>query len=201
MDTLNIYLEPGLVGRVAAGAFGLDPARLTVPPLDGLDVPQLRAAMGAVGAELTSGGAGGPLAAESLANVLAVHLIRHVLSPRRPGRGPDGALPRGRPRAVVEYVEEHLDAGPSQGADGCGRPPQSLLLRAAVQGGHRAAAAPVRPRPPRRTGEAAPARRRRPVPGGGPACAGFSDQGQFYRHFKRLVGVTPGQFRKPARIA
>ena len=31
--------------------------------------------------------------------------------------------------------------------------------------------------------------------------AGFSDQSQFSRHFKRLVGVTPGQFRTPSRIA
>ena len=31
--------------------------------------------------------------------------------------------------------------------------------------------------------------------------AGFSDQSQFSHHFKRLVGVTPGQFRMPARIA
>jgi AraC-like DNA-binding protein len=30
--------------------------------------------------------------------------------------------------------------------------------------------------------------------------AGFMDQSQFSRHFKRLVGVTPGQFRMPARI-
>jgi AraC-like DNA-binding protein len=30
---------------------------------------------------------------------------------------------------------------------------------------------------------------------------GFSDQSQFTHHFKRLVGVTPGQFRTPARIA
>ena len=35
-DTLHIYLEPGLVARVAVEAFDLDPARLTVPPLDGL---------------------------------------------------------------------------------------------------------------------------------------------------------------------
>ena len=33
------------------------------------------------------------------------------------------------------------------------------------------------------------------------AQAGFSDQSQFTHHFKRLVGVTPGQFRTPARIA
>src|SRR6516225_5367078 len=77
-DELHIFLEPGLVDRVAAEAFGLDPARLTVPPLDALDLPHLRAAMGAVDAELTAGGAGGRLAAESLANILAVHLIRHV---------------------------------------------------------------------------------------------------------------------------
>jgi hypothetical protein len=67
-----LFLEPGLVARVAAEAFGLDPARRTVPPLDGLGLPNLRAAMLAVDAELTAGAAGGPLAAESLANVLAV---------------------------------------------------------------------------------------------------------------------------------
>ena len=86
-DELHICLEPGLVARVAAEAFGLDPARLTVPPLDGLDLPHLRAAMLAVDAELMAGAAGGRLAAESLANVLAVHLIRHVLAPRSPARG------------------------------------------------------------------------------------------------------------------
>jgi AraC-like DNA-binding protein len=33
------------------------------------------------------------------------------------------------------------------------------------------------------------------------ACAGFSDQSQFSHHFKRVVGVTPRQFRSSARIA
>jgi AraC-like DNA-binding protein len=33
------------------------------------------------------------------------------------------------------------------------------------------------------------------------ARAGFSDQSRFSHHFKRLIGVTPGQFRTPARIA
>jgi AraC-like DNA-binding protein len=32
------------------------------------------------------------------------------------------------------------------------------------------------------------------------AHAGFSDQSQFCQHFKRVVGVTPGRFRKSAGI-
>jgi hypothetical protein len=134
--------------------------------------------MGAVDAELTAGGAGGRLAAESLANVLAVHLIRHILAPRRPERGRDGALPRGaapRRRRVLRGAPRR---GPDPGAVGRGRPPQPLPLRAAVQGGHRATAAPVRHRAPRRTGEGAPARRRRLLAGAG-------------RRARRLRGPEP----------
>jgi AraC family transcriptional regulator len=200
-NTLNIYLEPGLVGRVAAEAFDLDPARLTVPPLDGLALPHLRAAMLAVDAELTADGAGGPLAAESLANVLAVHLIRHALAFRRPERGQDGVLPRGRLRAVVAYVEEHLDAALSLGQMAAvarlspyhfarqfraatGLPPHQYVIARRVE------------------------RAKQLLQAGGDlslaevaACAGFSDQSQFCQHFKREIGMSPRQFRTPARIA
>jgi AraC family transcriptional regulator len=199
-DTLHIYLEPGLVARVAAEAFGLDPARLTVPPLDGLDLPHLRAAMWAVDAELTAG-AGGRLAAESLANVLAVHLIRHVLAPRRPERRRDGTLPRAKLRAVVEFIEDHLDAGPTleqlaavtrlspyyfarQFKRATGLPPHQYLLACRVE----------------RAKQLLQARAGLPLAEVA-ARAGFSDQSQFSYHFKRLVGVTPGQFRTHARIA
>ena len=101
-EWLHVYLEPGLVGRVAAEVFDLDAARLAVPPLDGRDLPHLRATLAVVAAELASGGTGGPLAAESLANVLAVHLLRHLSAPRRLQRGRHAALPRGRLRAVGE---------------------------------------------------------------------------------------------------
>jgi AraC family transcriptional regulator len=200
-DSLHIHLEPGVVARVAAEAFGIDPARLTVPPLDSLDLPQLRATMGAVDAELTAGGAGGPLAAESLANLLAVHLIRHVLAPRRPERGRDGALPRGRLRAVVEYVEEHLDDTPSleqlaavarlsvyhfarQFKAATGLPPHQYLIARRVDRSKRLLQAET----DLSLADVA-------------AHVGFSDQSQFSRHFKRLVGLTPGQFRMPAGIA
>jgi AraC family transcriptional regulator len=199
-DALHIFLEPGLVARVAAEAFDLDPARLTVPPLDCLDLPHLRAAMKAVDAELTTGGAGGRLAAESLANVLAVHLIRHVSTPSRPERGRDGVLPRGRLRAVAEYIEEHFDAGPSleqmaavarlspyhfarQFKTATGLPPHQYVIARRVE------------------------RAKRLLQGGDlslaevAAHAGFSGQSVFCHHFKRLVGVTPRQFRMSARIA
>jgi AraC family transcriptional regulator len=199
-DSLHVYLEPALVARVAALAFDLDPARLTIPPLDALDLPQLRATMWAVDAELTAGGAGGRLAAESLANLLAVHLIRHVLSPRQPGHGRDGALPRGRLRVVVEYIEDHLDTGPTleqmaavahlspyhfarQFKAATGLPPHQYVIARRVE------------------------RARHLLQEGTDlslvelaAHAGFSDQSQFSHHFKRLVGVTPGQFQTPARI-
>jgi AraC family transcriptional regulator len=189
-----------LVERVAAEAFELDPARVSVPPLDGLDLPPLRAAMLAVNDELTAGAAGGGLAAESLANLLAVHLIRNAFAPRPPARRADGALPQGKLRAVVEYVEEHLDAGLTleqmaaaahlsvyhfarQFKAATGLPPHQYVIARRVeraqqllrQGDHSLA-------------EVA-------------ACTGFSDQSQFCNHFKRIVGVTPGQFRTPARIA
>jgi AraC family transcriptional regulator len=200
-DALHVFLDPGLVARVGAEAFDLDPARLTVPPLDGLDLPQLRATLLAVDAELTAGGAGGPLIAESLATVLAVHLIRHVLAPRRPERGQDGTLPRGRLRAVVEYIEEHLDRRPTleqmaavarvspyhfarQFKQATGLPPYQYVISRRVERARQL----LQERTDLSLAEVA-------------AHAGFSDQSQFSHHFKRLVGVTPGQFREPARIA
>src|SRR5262249_57159903 len=41
------------------------------------------------------------------------HRTRHARTPRSPARGRDGTLPRGRLRAVIEYIEEHLAASPS----------------------------------------------------------------------------------------
>jgi AraC family transcriptional regulator len=200
-DWLHIFLDPALFARVAAEAFGLDPARLTLPPLDGLDLPHLRAVMGAVDAELSTGGAGGRLAAESLANVLAVSLIRRLLAPGRPDRGQDGALPRGKLRAVVEYVEEHLGTGLSlaqmaavarlsayhfarQFKAATGLPPHQYVLARRVERARQL----LQGRTDLSLADVA-------------ASAGFSDQSQFSRHFKRLVGVTPGQFRAPAPFA
>jgi AraC family transcriptional regulator len=200
-SSLHVYLEPELVGRIAAEAFGLDSARWMLPPLDSLALPQLRDALLAVNAELTAGGAGGPLAAESLANILAVQLIRHIVAPGRAVRGRDGTLPRGRLRAVLEYLEEHLDAAPTlaemaavaglnpyhfarQFKVATGLPPHQYVITRRVERAKHL----LRDGTDSSLAEVA-------------ARAGFYDQSQFSHHFKRLVGVTPGQFRTPSRIA
>jgi AraC family transcriptional regulator len=200
-DSLHVFLEPGLVARVAAEAFELDAARVSVCPSDGLILAPLRAAMLAVNEELSADVAGGRLAVESLANVMAVHLIRNVPAPRGQALRTDGALPRRKLRAVVEYVEEHLDASLTLGQlaavahlsvyhfarqfkRATGLPPhQYLILRRVERAKHLLQAGTDLS-----LAEVA-------------ADAGFSDQSQFSHHFKRLVGVTPGQFRTPARIA
>jgi len=68
-DCLNIYLDPKLTARVATTSLELDVSHTPIPPLDALILPELRATMLAVDAELTTGGLGGPLMIESLANI------------------------------------------------------------------------------------------------------------------------------------
>jgi AraC family transcriptional regulator len=199
-DELHIFLEPDVVGRVAAEAFDFDPARLTPATLDGLNLPQLRAAMSAVNAELTADAAGSRLAAESLANVLAVQLIRSASGRRLPQVRSDGVLPRAKLRAVVDYIEEYLDEGPTlkemattahlsayhfarQFKMATGLPPHQYVMMRRVQRAKRLL----------QEGDLSLAEVA--------ASVGFTDQSKFSHTFKRLVGVTPRQFRTSARIA
>jgi AraC family transcriptional regulator len=200
-DSLLIYLEPSLVMQVAAESFELDPTRTVVPPLDGLNVPELRSAMLAVDAELRAGGVGGPLMVESLANVLAVHLIRHTTGARRLAASADGVLPRRKLHTVVEYIMENLGGSPTleqmaavahlspyhfarQFKAATGLPPYQYVIARRVERAQHLL------RGDGELGLAEVAFR-----------AGFSDQSHFSSHFKRIIGVTPGRFRISARKA
>jgi AraC family transcriptional regulator len=199
-DSLHIYLEPSLIAQVATTSFELDSARVAVPPLDALVVPEVRAAMLAVDAELTTGGIGGPLIIESLANVLAIHLIRHLFGPRRLAGQADGVLPRRKLNTVVEYIMENLEGNLTleqmasivhtspyhfarQFKTTTGLPPHQYVITRRVERAQQIL------RGNGDLGLGAVALR-----------AGFSDQSQFCFHFKRIVGITPGQFRTAARI-
>ncbi len=194
-DSLHIFLEPSLVERVAAESFELDPTRTVVPPLVGLNVPELRSAMLAVDAELRVGGVGGSLLVESLAKVLAVHLIRHITGPRRELASADGVLPRHKLRRVVEYIMENLGGSPTleqmaavahlspyhfarQFKAATGLPPHQYVITRRVERAQHLL------RTDGRLGLAEVAFR-----------SGFANQNHFCFQFKRIVGVTPGQFR------
>jgi AraC family transcriptional regulator len=145
-------------------------------------------------------GAVGPLASESPANVVAVHRIPSAHASRRSARGSDGVLPQGRLRAITGHIEKHLDASLTleqlaavarlspyhfarQFKAATGLPPHRFVILRRVE------------------------RAKHLLQTGGDlslaevaALAGFSDQSQLSRHFKRLVGVTPRQFRTASRI-
>jgi AraC family transcriptional regulator len=200
-DSLFIFLEPSLVMRVAAESFELDPTRTVVPPLVGLNVPELRSAMLAVDAELRAGSLGGPLLVESLANVLAVHLIRHTTGARRLPASADGVLPHRKLRTVIEYIMENLEGSLTleqmaaivhlspyhfarQFKATTGLPPYQYVIARRVERAQHLLWADSE------LGLAEVALR-----------VGFPDQSHFSFHFKRIVGVTPRQFRISARIA
>ena len=108
LDVLGVLLEPSLVARIATESFEFDSTRTVVPSVIGLNLPELRSAMLAVDAELKLGG-GAPLMAESLANIIAVHLIRHTTGVRQLPASADGVLPPRKLHTVVEYIMENLE--------------------------------------------------------------------------------------------
>jgi AraC family transcriptional regulator len=148
-----------------------------------------------VDTELRSGGVGGPLIVESLANILAVHLIRHLFGLRRTPTATRGAFPRRKLATVIDYIMANLDAKPTveqmaalaqlspyhfmrQFKAATGLSPHQFLISRRVE------LAQHLLRKKRFNGLAEVA-----------ILSGFSDQSQFSFHFKRIVGLTPGQFR------
>jgi AraC family transcriptional regulator len=199
IDALLVLLEPRLVARVAAESFEFDPARTVLPPLDGLNAPELRSAMLAADAELRAGGVGWPLMAESLAIILSVHLIRHTTGAHRLPVSAEGVLSPRKLRPVVEYIMENLEGSPTleqmaavahvspyhfarQFKAATGLPPHQYLIARRIERAQHLL---------QRDDELGLAEVALRV--------GFPDQSRFSFHFKRMVGITPGQFRICAR--
>jgi AraC family transcriptional regulator len=193
-ESVHVHLDPHLVSRVAAEACEVDPDRIELPAHGALSHPQIQAAMLALDAELNSGGAGGRLLAESLGNVLAVHLVRHIAGNVLPSQQ-RGGLPKSKLRAVTDYIEAHVDSeltldnlaavahlSPYHFARmfkiSTGMPPHQYVIARRVE----RAKLLLRGEAEISLAQVA-------------AQAGFWDQGHFTRHFKRLVGVTPGHYR------
>jgi AraC family transcriptional regulator len=107
-ECAQIYLEPGLVERVAAQALDLDAQRLEFVDFHAEADPLVQQLGLALADEVSTGGLAGALFADTVAQTLALHLLRRHSS----------ASPRPRPRrsglappilaGVQDYVEANL---------------------------------------------------------------------------------------------
>ena len=193
-DCTQYHLTPALVGRVAQEAFDLDPARLLFPVVFyDRSHPSVLAAQAALRDELLGGGAGGRLCAESLATVLAVHLIRH-LACGPTVRGLTGVLARHIVKAVEEFVMDNLDADLAL---------SDLAAVAHLSEYHfaRLFKATTGQTPHQFVIGKRVERAKHLITEGRltlvqvAAEVGFASQSHLTLHFKRVVGSTPGQFR------
>jgi AraC family transcriptional regulator len=194
-ESTHILVEPQLLVRVAAEALDLNPDQVMLPPIADLSDRQIQSAMLALNAELHTGGAGGRLLAESLGNVLAVHLLRRFSASGATSCHSGGRLSRHKLRAVIDYIYEHLDAelsldhlaavarmSPYHFArlfkSSTGLPPHQYVITRRIERAQEL----LRDRDPLPLADIA-------------AEVGFSSQSHFTRHFKQRVGVTPRRFR------
>lgn len=197
-EDLSVLVPDGFLRRVA-GEAGADPDRLEVLHRFCARDEQAERLMLSFLPEIETGGLGGELYAQGLANALAVHLLRHHSSlgeraRRGIARGPaeGSGLSARALKAATDYVGDNL-AGELSLAELAAQANLSpyyfsrLFKRSTGVSPHQYV---VRERV-RKAKELL-------LRGGLPVAAvarevGFADQGHLSRHTKRLLGATPGE--------
>jgi AraC family transcriptional regulator len=198
-DSTHIYLEPALICRVAEDSLDLHLPGGEIPPLDAVTVPELRTMILALDYELRTAGIGGNLLIESYANILSIYLLRHAFGLRPAKIRKTSALSRRKLNTVIDYIMENLSGAPTlqqmaalvhlspyhftrEFKAASGLAPHQFLITRRVELAQRL----LSERESSSLTEIATA-------------VGFSDQSQLTFHFKRIVGVTPGEYRRAAR--
>lgn len=106
-ELLVILLEPSFVARAAQGFVGGEHID-TVPQFRFRD-PLIEGIGRALGAELESDNSSDRLYAELLANVLAVHLVKHYSASQHALQKRNGQLPKHILRRAMEFINDSLD--------------------------------------------------------------------------------------------
>jgi AraC family transcriptional regulator len=210
-----LMLDPAFLDRVAQDVFGLEPADYKLMLTERANDTVITNIAGVLSREVMRGEPGGRLYAESLANMLSVHLLRHYaqcadgrtleacsLSGDALPEGADGeaaARTVSPPRAVAEALRfihenyahdlslndlaEAVHLSPFHVArlfkQALGVSPHQYLIQVRVNSARSLLSAG--------SGERSLAEVA--------SAVGFADQSHLTRHFKRITGVTPKQFR------
>ena len=188
-------LEPGYLDKVAHDSFGFD-GHVKLRAAEGQRDPVIASIAGALIREVMGGDAGSRLYAESLANLLAVQLLRNYTdNPQLIEAEKVGVAPRSVIQAM-KYIHQNYPGDVSL-ADiaraanlspyhltrvfkkAAGISPHQYLLQVRVNSARSLLTAGAGDRS---LAEIA-------------AAVGFADQSHLTRHFKRMLGVTPKQVR------
>lgn len=190
VERILLNLNPSIVRQ----AFPKDDTDPELVDQWGVRDPQIEYVLRALEADLEAGIPSGKLFGQSLLNGLAVHLrVRYGVHPPREVK-PQNGLPRARLNRVLEYVDANLEQEIALAAladtagmsphyfselfkQSLGFPPHQYVLRRRIE----------RARELLRNSnitvfEAA-------------VRTGFSDQSHFTKIFRRIVGVTPTEYR------
>jgi AraC family transcriptional regulator len=189
-------LDPEYLNKVAKDQFGLEAEQVQLKAVEGKHDPVISSIAGALTREVMNGDAGSRLYAESLANMLAVHLVRNYTE--RPALQESERVTVA-PRSVInamKYIHENY-SGEVSLADiasaahlssyhltrvfkkATGMSPHQYLVQVRVNSARALLTAGAGDRS---LAEIA-------------AAVGFADQSHLTRHFKRMLGITPKQLR------
>jgi len=192
-EFLLLRLEPKRFASAVNESVDADNTQI-VPQLKIYD-PLIQQIGLALKAELELNGLSDRLYAESMANALAVHLLRHYSNGRREIRACSGRLPDHKVQQASDYIQAHLAEDVSLEAipieldmsqyhfarlfkQSTGYSPYQYVIKSRIE---RAQELMIQEQQTIATIA---------------LKVGFASQSQFGRHFKRLTGVTPKQFLK-----
>ena len=196
IDVSHAYLSHDAIASVAAEVFDQDIELIEMNDRVRSEDPVMLTIMAALEREIRADGLGGELYVEALKNQLGVHLLRHYASVTlRPQAVAGGLSPRQR-RLLVEYVEDNLERPISLAemaalarmsvshlirkfhADfNC--PPHAYVMQQRVEHAKRLLT----------VGKGVPLKLVA-------ARSGFADQSHMNRLFRRMLNMTPSEFRR-----
>lgn len=197
--TLHVRLSTGLLARTAEEVGNYDPSRLSVKEHFGFQDPLLLQIGFALWRELEQGSPAGKLYAQTAAQMLAIHFLRHYTSGGRVFKGPSQELTHQQMRRVMDFVQAHLDQNISlevlaQQAgfssyhfarlfrQTTGESPHQFVLRQRIERAQRLL-------------------KERDIPLARVAIeSGFANQSHFTQAFKRHLGLTPRAYRRMSLI-
>lgn len=191
-----LALDPGFVRTVAAQALGMDADAVELVPGERESDPAISSVAGVLSRELMGRQAGARVYAESLAQILAVHLLRNYAKAPPPQPTQD-TLPSRPVARAMQYIQanfaeaiELVDIANAARVSPyhlarlfkqvTGVTPHQYLIGVRVNNARALLSAGAGKRSLADVAEA----------------VGFADQSHLSRHVKRLLGVTPRELRR-----